>query len=58
MLTASTLHRLLGIALTALIAFWGLGSEVVVAVQCGTSKPWDFMDAGDNCIDLVRLVIQ
>jgi hypothetical protein len=52
-LTASNLHRNLGMGLTGFIALWGVISEFVTAFQCGTVEPWRFLGLGSQCIDMV-----
>ena len=56
-LTASDLHRNLGIGLTGFIALWGIASEFVTAFQCGTVEPWRFFGPEVHCFDLVRLLV-
>ncbi|CAO2652760.1 Nn.00g021710.m01.CDS01 [Neocucurbitaria sp. VM-36] len=51
-LTASDLHRNLGIGLTGFIALWGIASEFVTAFQCGTVEPWRFLGPEVQCLDL------
>ncbi|KAF2726798.1 hypothetical protein EJ04DRAFT_452641 [Polyplosphaeria fusca] len=51
MLTASPMHRKLGVAFTAFIAVWGVASEFAAAFQCGANKPWD-SGPERNCFDL------
>lgn len=53
-LTASNLHRRLGWVLTALIAVWGLVTEIVAAFQCGTTIPWRFLGEEAHCLSMVR----
>ncbi|KAL6710958.1 hypothetical protein ACN47E_006833 [Coniothyrium glycines] len=50
-LTASNLHRNLGIGLTGFIALWGIVSEFVTAFQCGAKEPWRFIGIEGQCID-------
>jgi hypothetical protein len=52
-LTASDLHRNLGIGLTGIIALWGFISEFVAAFSCGSSEPWRFINSGHGCLDMV-----
>ena len=52
-LTASDLHRRLGICLTCFIALWGIASELVAAFQCGIHAPWHSFGPGSNCSSLV-----
>jgi hypothetical protein len=54
-LTASDLHRRLGITLTTFIAVWGVASELAAAFQCGISEPWHFFGQGSKCFSLVNL---
>ena len=56
-LTASDLHRNLGIGLTAFIALWGFISEFVAAFQCSSVEPWRFIGPESRCLDLVRSVM-
>ena len=56
-LTASDLHRKLGITLTAFIAVWGIASELAAAFQCGIVKPWHSYGPGSNCFNLVNLIL-
>ncbi|OAL47805.1 hypothetical protein IQ07DRAFT_104374 [Pyrenochaeta sp. DS3sAY3a] len=51
-LTASVLHRNLGIGLSVFIALWGIVSELVSAFQCGTVEPWRFAEPTSVCLDL------
>jgi len=53
-LTASDLHRRLGIILTAFIAVWGIASELAAAFQCGIIEPWHSFGPGSNCFSLVN----
>ena len=55
-LTASDLHRNLGLALTGFIALWGVLSVFVTAFQCGTVEPWRFIGT-EHCLDLVRCML-
>ncbi|KAF2268656.1 hypothetical protein CC78DRAFT_540516 [Lojkania enalia] len=50
-LTASELHRRMGIALTTFIAAWGVVSEFVAAFQCGKNRPWHSFGPDSNCHD-------
>jgi hypothetical protein len=52
-LTASDLHRNLGIALACIISLWGFVSEFVGAFECGSSEPWQFLDSTTRCLDQV-----
>ncbi|KAF1960760.1 hypothetical protein CC80DRAFT_544155 [Byssothecium circinans] len=52
-LTASDLHRILGIGLTVLIALWGIVSEFVAAFQCGTTQPWRFIGMETRCLSML-----
>ncbi|KAG9191681.1 hypothetical protein G6011_10415 [Alternaria panax] len=52
-LTASKLHRNLGLGLTGFIALWSALSEVVSAFQCGAVEPWRFLLREGSCFDLV-----
>jgi hypothetical protein len=52
-LTASDLHRNLGISLTSIIALWGVISQLVAAFQCGSFESWRFIDPKHHCLDLV-----
>jgi hypothetical protein len=54
-LTASNLHRNLGIVLTVSIALWGFVSEFVAAFQCGVDEPWRFIGVGSKCVSMVSL---
>lgn len=56
-LTASEMHRYMGIGLTVFIAVWGMVSEFVSAFQCGTVEPWRFADPGHTCLDIVSYVL-
>ncbi|KAF1913211.1 hypothetical protein BDU57DRAFT_457023 [Ampelomyces quisqualis] len=51
-LTASDLHRNLGIGLTGIIALWGFISEFVAAFQCGSSEPWRFISPDQRCLNM------
>ncbi|KAF2188668.1 hypothetical protein K469DRAFT_565441 [Zopfia rhizophila CBS 207.26] len=51
-LTASDLHRRVGIALAAFIAVWGFVSEFAAAFQCGTKRPWDSFGQESSCFDI------
>ena len=53
-LTASNLHRKLGWGLTALIALWGIVTELIAAFQCGTKTPWQFLGEDAYCLGMVR----
>ena len=53
-LTASELHRNIGIGVTSFIALWGVVSEFVIAFQCGPLEPWRFIQPSSLCLDLVR----
>ncbi|CAI6337603.1 unnamed protein product [Periconia digitata] len=54
-LTASDLHRNMGIALTAMIALWGLVSEFTAAFQCGIDRPWQYSDTTDKCLSMIKV---
>ncbi|KAL6155154.1 hypothetical protein ACJQWK_00761 [Exserohilum turcicum] len=53
MLTASKLHRNLGLALACFIALWAVFSICVSAFQCGTIEPWRFLGNNRICFDIV-----
>lgn len=55
-LTASDLHRNLGVGLTAVIALWGIASELVAAFQCGLIEPWRFVGVDTHCMSLVCFI--
>ncbi|KAF2124995.1 hypothetical protein P153DRAFT_379080 [Dothidotthia symphoricarpi CBS 119687] len=50
-LTASKLHRNIGLGMLGFIALWGVISEFATAFQCGELEPWRFIDQ-DSCLDL------
>ncbi|KAF1832567.1 hypothetical protein BDW02DRAFT_554610 [Decorospora gaudefroyi] len=52
-LTASVLHRNLGLVLTGFITLWAFLSTFVSAFQCGPVEPWRFIRAEHRCLDLV-----
>ncbi|KAI8938406.1 hypothetical protein NX059_004301 [Plenodomus lindquistii] len=52
-LTASPMHRHMGLGLTGFISVWGIVSEFVTAFQCGNVEPWRFLNSEDKCIDMV-----
>ncbi|KAF2786903.1 hypothetical protein K505DRAFT_354168 [Melanomma pulvis-pyrius CBS 109.77] len=51
-LTASDLHRRLGITLTTFIAVWGIASVLAAAFQCGIKHPWHSFGQGSSCFSL------
>ncbi|OCK96684.1 uncharacterized protein K441DRAFT_606998 [Cenococcum geophilum 1.58] len=51
MLTASELHRMVGILLGSFIAIWAFSSEFAVAFQCGIPRTWDSLGDAANCYD-------
>lgn len=53
MLTESTLHTNLSIALIAIISVWGFVSIFVAAFPCGKVEPWRFIEPRDKCLNLV-----
>lgn len=52
-ITASYLHRFVGLGLTLFIALWGIISVTVGALQCGAGEPWRFIGEGTRCSSLV-----
>lgn len=52
-LTASPMHRQMGVGLTGFIAIWGIVSELVAAFQCGPIEPWRFLGPENRCIDMI-----
>lgn len=52
-LTASDLHRRLGITITTFIVVWGVVGEFVAAFQCGAKEPWRFMGETSTCVGMV-----
>jgi hypothetical protein len=56
-LTASDLHRNLGIGLTGIIALWGVISQFVVAFQCGSLESWRFIEPRHRCLNLVCTIL-
>ena len=56
-LTASDLHRNLGIGLTLFIALWGIVSVGVGALQCGADEPWRFIGSRSHCHSLVCICL-
>lgn len=57
MLTASKLHRNLGLALACFIALWAVFSICVSAFQCGTIEPWRFLGNNRICFDIACLAV-
>lgn len=51
MLTASELHRMMGILLGSFIAVWAFSSEFAVAFQCKIPRTWDSLGDAANCYD-------
>ncbi|PVH98101.1 hypothetical protein DM02DRAFT_478682, partial [Periconia macrospinosa] len=54
-LTASDLHRNMGIGLTATIALWGIVSAFTAAFQCGVNQPWQYSQREGNCLSMIQL---
>ncbi|PSN69516.1 hypothetical protein BS50DRAFT_664532 [Corynespora cassiicola Philippines] len=52
-LTASDLHRKLGITIAVFIALWGFISEFVAAFQCECHTPWEIIGPNRKRYDLV-----
>jgi hypothetical protein len=52
-LTASKMHRNLGLALAGFIALWAVFSICVSAFQCGTTDPWRFLGNEEVCFNIV-----
>lgn len=51
MLTASELHRMMGILLGSFITIWAFSSEFAVAFQCKIPRTWDSLGDAANCYD-------
>lgn len=52
-LTASEIHRNVGIVVIVLISLWGIVAEFVIGFQCGPVEPWRFFHRSAHCLDLV-----
>lgn len=52
-LTASDLHRNMGIGLTATIGLWGVVSALTAAFQCGVNQPWQYSNREGHCLSMV-----
>lgn len=52
-LTASKLHRHLGLGFAAFMALWAAFSICVLAFQCGTTHPWSFLGDKKMCFNIV-----
>ncbi|KAF2197263.1 hypothetical protein GQ43DRAFT_496554 [Delitschia confertaspora ATCC 74209] len=51
-LTASVLHRKVGITLATFIAAWGVVSEITAAFECGLKKPWNSNGPDATCLNM------
>ncbi|KAF1995267.1 hypothetical protein P154DRAFT_445865 [Amniculicola lignicola CBS 123094] len=51
-LTASDLHRRVGMSLTAVVATWGVVAVFTAAFQCGIEEPWHSFGKGNKCLGL------